>query len=48
VSPLDPAKVAHSDGSAGNEPVVVQIIWEGPAQTVPVDPKQPMWIAVRQ
>jgi hypothetical protein len=35
-----------TDGSAGNEPVMVQIIGEGPAQTVQVDPKQPMWIEV--
>jgi hypothetical protein len=46
---FDPAKAAvHWDGSAGNEPVMVQIIGEGPAQTVQVDPKQPMWIEVRQ
>jgi hypothetical protein len=25
------------------EPVIVQIIGEGPAQTIPVDAKQPMW-----
>jgi len=43
---LHPAKAVHWDGSAGNEPVIVQIIGEGPAQTVQVDPKQPMWIEV--
>jgi len=43
---LHPAKAVHWDGSAGNEPVIVQIIGEGPAQTVQVDPKQPMWRVV--
>ena len=43
---LHPAKAVHWDGSAGNEPVAVQIIGEGPAQTVQVDAKQPMWIEV--
>jgi hypothetical protein len=41
-----PAKVVHWDGSAGDEPVVVQIIGEGPAQTIQVDPNQPMWRVV--
>jgi hypothetical protein len=43
---LHPAKAVHWDGSAGNEPVIVQIVGEGPAQTVQVNPKQPMWIEV--
>jgi quercetin dioxygenase-like cupin family protein len=43
---LHPAKAVHWDGSAGNEPVVVQIIGEGPAQTVQVDAKEPMWRVV--
>jgi quercetin dioxygenase-like cupin family protein len=41
-----PAKAVHWDGSAGNAPVIVQIIGEGPAQTVQVDAKQPMWSVV--
>jgi quercetin dioxygenase-like cupin family protein len=45
---LHPAKAVHWDGSAGNEPVIVQIIGEGPAQTIQVDPKQPMWRVVSQ
>jgi quercetin dioxygenase-like cupin family protein len=45
---LHPAKAVHWDGSAGNEPVVVQIIGEGPADTVQVDPKQPIWRVVSQ
>jgi quercetin dioxygenase-like cupin family protein len=40
---LHPAKAVHWDGSAGNEPVIVQIIGEGPAQTIQIDAKQPMW-----
>jgi hypothetical protein len=28
------------------DPVIVQIIGEGPAQTVQVDPTQPMWRVV--
>ena len=43
---LHPAKAVHWDGSAGNEPVIVQIIGEGPAKTVQVDPQQPMWRVV--
>jgi quercetin dioxygenase-like cupin family protein len=43
---LHPAKAVHWDGSAGSETVIVQIIGDGPADTVQVDPKQPMWIAV--
>jgi quercetin dioxygenase-like cupin family protein len=45
---LHPAKAVHWDGSVGDEPVIVQIIGEGPAQTVQVDPKEPMWRAVSQ
>jgi quercetin dioxygenase-like cupin family protein len=45
---LHPAKAVHWDGSAGNEPVVVQIIGEGPAQTIQVDAKEPMWRVVSQ
>jgi quercetin dioxygenase-like cupin family protein len=45
---LHPAKAVHWDGSAGNEPVIVQIIGEGPARTIQVDPKQPMWRVVSQ
>jgi quercetin dioxygenase-like cupin family protein len=43
---LHPAKAVHWDGSAGDQPVIVQIIGEGPAQTVQVDAKQPMWRVV--
>jgi len=41
-----PANASHWDGSAGNEPVVVQITGWGPAPSVPVDPKTPPWIQV--
>jgi hypothetical protein len=44
---LHPAKAVHWDGSAGNESVIVQIIGEGPAQTVQVDPQQPRWMVVQ-
>jgi hypothetical protein len=43
---LHPAKGVHWDGSAGDTPVIVQIIGEGPALTTQVDPKQPMWRVV--
>jgi len=43
---LHPAKAVHWDGSAENEPVIVQIIGEGPTQTIQVDSKQPMWKVV--
>lgn len=39
-----PAKATHWDGSAGDEPVIVQIMGEGPGTTTPVDPKQAGWI----
>ncbi len=43
---LHPAKAVHWDGSAGSETVIVQIVGEGPAQTVQLDPTQPMWRVV--
>jgi quercetin dioxygenase-like cupin family protein len=43
---VHPAQAAHWDGSAGAEPVVVQITGDGPGTTTLVDPKQPMWIQV--
>lgn len=43
---LHPAKAVHWDGSAGNEPVIVQIIGEGPTEGGQADPKQPRWIEV--
>ncbi len=39
-------KAVHWDGSAGKESVILQSISEGPAQTIELDPKQPMWIEV--
>jgi hypothetical protein len=36
------SKAVHWDGSAGNEPVIVQIIGEGPARSIQVDSKEPM------
>lgn len=41
-----PANAPHWDGSAGDEPVVVQIVGEGPAPSVPVDPNAAPWIEV--
>ena len=43
---LHPAKGVHWDGSGGAEPVVVQIIGEGPVTTSPVDATKPFWIEV--
>jgi quercetin dioxygenase-like cupin family protein len=45
---LHPAQAVHWDGSAGSEPVVVEIIGEGPAQTIQVDAKEPKWRVVSQ
>jgi quercetin dioxygenase-like cupin family protein len=43
-----PAKATHWDGAAGDEPVIVQIMGEGPGTTTPVDPKGPAWIEVHR
>ena len=43
---LHPAKATHWDGSGGGEPVIVQIIGEGPATTTQVDATKPFWIEV--
>ena len=43
-----PAKASHWDGSAGDEPVVVQITGEGPGTTTQIDPTQPAWIEVHR
>lgn len=43
---LHPARAVHWDGSGGAEPVIVQIIGEGPATTTPVDATKPFWIEV--
>ena len=43
---VHPARAAHWDGSAGDEPVIVQIVGEGPGTTTQLDPKQPLWIEV--
>jgi len=42
-----PGKGVHWDGSAGDEPVIVQIIGIGPAGTTPLDPKVPEWVEVK-
>lgn len=41
-----PANGVHWDGSAGDAPVVVQIIGQGPVKTRDLDPKAPEWIEV--
>lgn len=43
-----PARAAHWDGSCNDEAVVVQITGEGPAETIQVDPKEPMWVKVEE
>jgi quercetin dioxygenase-like cupin family protein len=43
---LHPAKAAHWDGAGGSDPVVVQIIGEGPGTTTQVDPSKPFWMEV--
>ncbi|MBV9911744.1 MAG: cupin domain-containing protein [Sinobacteraceae bacterium] len=41
---VHPAGAAHWDGSASDEPVIVQIVGEGPGTTTLVDASQPMWL----
>jgi len=43
---LHPAKATHWDGSGSAEPVIVQIIGEGPASTTQVDPSKAFWLEV--
>jgi hypothetical protein len=43
---IHPARAPHWDGSAGDDPVIVQITGYGPSEGGPVDPKQPTWIEV--
>ena len=43
---LHPARATHWDGSGGAEPVIVQIIGEGPATTTQVDATKPFWVEV--
>jgi quercetin dioxygenase-like cupin family protein len=41
-----PANGVHWDGSAGDDPVIVQIIGVGPITSTQVDPKGPNWVHV--
>ena len=41
---VHPARASHWDGSAGDEPVIVQIVGYGPDTATAVDPKLPFWI----
>ena len=43
---VHPAHASHWDGSAGDEPVIVQIVGYGPQTATLVDPKLPFWIKV--
>lgn len=43
---VHPAKAIHWDGSGSAEPVIVQIIGEGPGDSTPVDPTQSFWVEV--
>ncbi len=43
---VHPAQGPHWDGSAGDEPVIVQITGFGPGSTTLVDPAKSMWIDV--
>jgi quercetin dioxygenase-like cupin family protein len=43
---LHPAKAVHWDGSGSAEPVIVQIIGEGPGSTTQIDSSKPLWIEV--
>lgn len=45
---VHPAGAAHWDGSETDEPVVVQIVGEGPSASSAVDPQQPDWVEVRR
>ena len=37
---VHPVGAAHLDGSAGDEPVIVQIVGEGPGTTLMINPTQ--------
>lgn len=41
-----PARGVHWDGSAGDDPVIVQIVGIGPVSTTAIDPKGPEWVHV--
>lgn len=43
---VHPAGGIHWDGSGGDEPVVVQIVGEGPGNSIPLDPKRPQFVHV--
>lgn len=43
-----PAHGVHWDGSAGDDPVIVQIVGIGPVSTVPADLGEPRWVRVDQ
>ena len=44
---LHPARALHWDGSNSDEPVIVQIVGIGPAETVQADPSQPFWVQLK-
>lgn len=43
---VHPAGGIHWDGSAGNEAVVVQIVGEGPGNSIPLEPGRKQWVQV--
>ena len=43
---VHPAGATHWDGSAGDAPVVVQIVGYGPETSTPLDASQPFWVVV--
>jgi hypothetical protein len=43
---MHPANAVHWDGSGSAEPVIVQIVGNGPATTTPVDPAKPFWLEI--
>jgi quercetin dioxygenase-like cupin family protein len=43
---VHPAKAVHWDGSGSAEPVIVQIIGEGPGSTTALDSTKPFWMEV--
>jgi quercetin dioxygenase-like cupin family protein len=44
---LHPARALHWDGSNSDEPVIVQIVGIGPAETTQADPSQPFWVQLK-
>jgi hypothetical protein len=45
---LHPASGVHWDGSGSDETVIVQIVGEGPIQSMDVDPSKSSWVVLQE